>query len=48
MLSTDDGHAVSDNTFFSAIGLEESFKAIEDGKEKILYGEIPEDYIAYC
>lgn len=48
MLSTDDGHAVSDNTFFSEIGLEESFRAIEDGKEKILYGEIPEDYIAYC
>lgn len=47
MLSTEDGHVVADNSAFAEMGLWESFKNVEAGKEKLLYGEIPEEYTAY-
>lgn len=47
MFSTEDGHVVADNSAFAEMGLWESFKNVEDGKEKLLYGEIPEEYTAY-
>lgn len=47
MLSTEDGHIVADNSAFAEMGLWERFKNVEAGKEKLLYGEIPEEYTAY-
>lgn len=47
MLSTGDGHVIADSSAFAEMGFWESFKNVESGKEKLLYGEIPEEYSAY-
>lgn len=47
MINTKYGYVVADGDFAEA-GLFDSFKAVSEGKEKLMYGEIPEEYTDYC
>lgn len=46
-INTKYGYVVADGDF-AEIGLFNSFKAVNEGTEKLLYGEIPEEYTNYC
>lgn len=47
MINTKYGYTVADGDL-AETGLFDSFKAVSEGKEKLLYGKIPEEYTDYC